>query len=61
MSAPFTLDKRNAKLMGVCSGLAAYANIDVTVTRIALVVLVLMTGGTAALVYLLAGMIAPNG
>lgn len=61
MSAPFTLDKRNAKLMGVCSGFAAYANIDVTVTRIALVVLVLMTGGTAALVYLLAGMIAPNG
>lgn len=60
MSSPFTLDKRNGKLMGVCSGFASYSNFDVTLTRIAVVVLTLATGGTAALVYLLTGVIAPN-
>lgn len=60
MSARFTLDKANSKVMGVCSGLAIYANVDVTLARIAVVVLALATGGTAALVYVLAGVIAPN-
>jgi phage shock protein C len=39
----FTLDKRNAKMMGVCAGLARYFGIDATLVRIA-VVLVTLAG-----------------
>ena len=34
----FHLDKRNAKLAGVCGGIAEYANVDVTLVRIAFVI-----------------------
>lgn len=60
MSARFTLDKRNAKLMGVCSGFARWAEVDVTMTRIAFVVLTLLGVGSTIIVYLLAGWIAPD-
>ena len=35
----FYLDKRNGKVMGVCAGLADYTGIDVTLVRIAVVLL----------------------
>ena len=60
MTERFALDKPNGKLMGVCAGFARWANFDVTLTRVALVVLTLASGGAMLLVYLAAGLIAPN-
>jgi phage shock protein PspC (stress-responsive transcriptional regulator) len=54
----FHLDKTNAKLAGVCGGIADYANIDVTVVRIAFVVGAFISLGTAALIYLGIALIA---
>src|SRR5260370_29234910 len=39
-------------LSGVCTGLAAYFNIDVTIVRILFVVLTVLTGGLWVLVYI---------
>jgi phage shock protein C len=38
----FTLDKRNAKFWGVCSGIANYFNVDPTFVRIGAVVVTLL-------------------
>ncbi|MEE4207561.1 MAG: PspC domain-containing protein [Erythrobacter sp.] len=54
----FHLDKRNAKLAGVCAGIAEYANVDTTMVRIAFVVGAFFSLGTAALVYLAIALIA---
>ena len=58
----FTLDKRNARFLGVCAGLAAYAGWDVTWVRVAAVVLTL-TGVLSflPLVYLAIALLAPAG
>lgn len=40
----FYLDKRNAKWMGVCSGLADYTGIDITLVRVGAVLLTLVGG-----------------
>lgn len=58
MSKPFKLDKANAKLMGVCSGIANWANIDVTMIRILWVVAVLLGFGAPFIIYFLIGLIA---
>ncbi len=34
LATKFYLDKRNGKIMGVCSGIADYTGIDVTLIRI---------------------------
>jgi phage shock protein C len=55
----FQLDKSNAKLMGVCSGLADYTGVDVTLVRIAAVLLTLFALGLAGpVIYLVAALIA---
>jgi phage shock protein C len=41
----FYLDKRNAKFLGVCSGIADYTGIDVTWIRVGFVLSLLITGG----------------
>lgn len=58
MSNTFKLDKANAKLMGVCSGIANWANIDVTMIRILWVVAVLLGFGAPFIIYFLIGLIA---
>ncbi|USI73088.1 envelope stress response membrane protein PspC [Sphingomonas morindae] len=40
----FYLDKRNAKWLGVCSGLADYTGLDVTLVRVGMVVLTVVGG-----------------
>ncbi|MET0374899.1 MAG: envelope stress response membrane protein PspC [Rhizorhabdus sp.] len=40
----FYLDKRNRKWLGVCSGIADYTGIDVTLVRVGTVVLTLIGG-----------------
>lgn len=59
MNRAFTLDRRNGKIMGVCSGLAQRTGIDVLVIRVALVLLTLFALGPVAVVaYLLTGWLA---
>ncbi|MGV3768943.1 MAG: PspC domain-containing protein [Sphingobium phenoxybenzoativorans] len=59
MQTSFTLDRRNARIMGVCSGLSAKTGVDVLIVRIAVVLLTLFALGPVGVVaYLLAGWLA---
>ncbi len=59
MNNSFTLDRSNAKIMGVCAGIANRTGIDVTIVRVALVLLTLCALGPIGVVaYLLAGWLA---
>jgi phage shock protein C len=55
----FYLDKYNAKWLGVCSGIADYTGIDVTVVRVGCVILTLMTSGWVIPAYFITAWIAP--
>lgn len=54
----YALDKINGKLMGVCSGLARSTGLDVTLVRIATVIVTLCLTGLTIPVYVAAGLIA---
>jgi phage shock protein C len=54
----FHLNKRRAKLMGVCAGLADYFGLDITLVRVAWVIGTLLGFGTLILIYLAIGFIA---
>ena len=56
----FYLDKQNAKWLGVCSGIADYTGIDVTLVRVGVVLLTLATSGWAFLGYLAMAWFAPK-
>ena len=59
MNSPRTTlyrDKQNAKLMGVCSGLADYTGVNVFWLRMAVVIMVLITG-FALPAYFIAGLL----
>jgi phage shock protein C len=56
----FYRDKRNGKVMGVCSGIADYTGFDVTLVRICMVAAVFLSSGSILPVYFIAGLIAPN-
>ncbi len=58
LNAPFRLDKTNAKLMGVCSGLANYTGIETVWLRVGFVAAALLGFGAPVLIYLLIGFIA---
>lgn len=49
-----------AMISGVCNGLAAYLNLDVTVVRILFVILTALTSGAGLLVYLLMALLVPS-
>ena len=51
------LDRANKKLLGVCSGLANWSGIDVTVMRILFVVATLIGIGSPILIYLIFALI----
>jgi phage shock protein C len=55
----FYLDKEHGKFLGVCSGIADYWGIDVTLVRIGAVVAALVTGWPI-LVYFLIAFMAPR-
>lgn len=62
MSAPYALDKANGKIMGVCAGFARRSSIDVTIVRIATIMLTLFAlGPVAVLIYMMIGWIANEG
>ena len=56
----FYLDKRHGKVMGVCSGIADYTGLDVTLVRIMLAGAVFMSGGSVLPLYFIAGFIADD-
>ena len=56
----FYLDKRHGKVMGVCSGIADYTGLDVTLVRIMLAGAVFMSGGSVLPLYFIAGIIADD-
>lgn len=60
MNGPFTLDKANGKLMGVCAGLADATGADSTLIRLAAVLSAVVLGPVAILLYLVAGWVAPE-
>ena len=56
----FYLDKRNKRWKGVCAGLADYTGIDVTVVRIAMVIMTILGGFPWTLIaYWVAAWMAP--
>ena len=52
-----TLDKDNKKILGVCGGLAKWANIDIGLVRIGFVVATLLGAGSPSLIYVILGLI----
>ncbi len=61
MNGPFTLDKANGKLMGVCAGFSRRTGVDATLIRILTVLSVFLAGGIIIPVYFVAGLVAPAG
>jgi len=60
MDKKFTLDRRNAKLMGVGAGLADYTGVDALLVRLGLVLAVLVTGPIAIILYFVTGWLASD-
>jgi len=56
----FYRDKRHGKLMGVCSGIANYIGMDVTLVRIMFVSAVFMSGGSVLPLYFITGFMADD-
>lgn len=56
----FYRDKRHGKIMGVCSGIANYTGMDVSLVRIMVVGAVFMSGGSVLPLYFVAGFIADD-
>lgn len=54
----FYLDKRNAKFLGVCAGLADYTGVDITIVRILTAVGIWFSGGSLLIGYFIAAWIA---
>ena len=57
MKNKLNLDKKNGKLMGVCSGLAKWSGIDVNILRLAFVLAALFGVGAPVIIYLAIGLI----
>lgn len=53
-------DPQNAMLGGVCSGLAYYTNIDVTIIRLLAVLLLFLSASTVAIVYIVMWIVVPE-
>lgn len=59
MNDRFVINKSDAKVMGVAAGVADYTGFDVTIVRLGIVALTLLTGPVMILFYVLAGLLAP--
>ena len=55
----FYLDTQTSKWLGVCSGIADYTGFDVTLVRVATIILTLSTTAGFLLAYLLVAWLAP--
>lgn len=61
MNSPYALDKGNAKLLGVCAGFARWADVDITLARVTMVLLAVVLGPVALLAYIVTALVAANG
>jgi phage shock protein C len=52
--------QKGRMLAGICAGIAGYSGLDVTLVRVIVAVVSVITGGTGALAYLAAWMIIPG-
>jgi phage shock protein C len=59
MGARLHLDKRNAKLLGVCAGLAEFTGLDVFWIRVTAIVVTLLGSGLPLLAYIVIALLAP--
>jgi phage shock protein C len=60
MKTRLTLDRDNGKLMGVCAGLARWADIDPLIVRIGTIALTLYLFPLTLILYVLTGLTAPE-
>ena len=60
MNGRFVLNRSRGKVMGVCAGFADWAQIDVLLVRLGLIVAILATGPVAVLLYILTGWLASD-
>ena len=60
MNARFLINRGDAKVMGVAAGIADYTGVDVTIVRLAIVALTLITGPMMVFFYVLTGLLAPR-
>ena len=57
----FLVRPRKGRIVaGICAGIAGYTGLDVTLVRVIVAVVSVITGGTAVLAYLAAWMIIPG-
>ncbi len=52
--------RTDRKLTGACAGIGDYFGVDANVIRLITVLLVIFTGGTAAIAYILAALLMPE-
>jgi phage shock protein C len=52
--------RKGRMLAGICAGIAEYSGLDVTLVRVIVAVVSVITGGTGVLAYLAAWMIIPG-
>jgi phage shock protein C len=52
--------RKGRMVAGICTGIAGYLGLDVTLVRVIMTVVSVITGGTGALAYLAAWMIIPG-
>ena len=60
MLAEICAHSRDKKIAGVCAGIAEYVGVDVTLVRLIVAVVAVITGGTGALAYLVAWALIPE-
>ena len=56
----FYVDKQEAKWLGVCAGITDYTGFDLTLVRVAMIVLTIATSGWVFVAYVAAGLLAPK-
>lgn len=60
MTNRFLLNRRNGKIFGVAAGAADMTGIDPLIIRLGLVAATLITGPVMVIIYVLAGVLAPQ-
>lgn len=60
MTARFTLNRAEGKVMGVAAGLADYTGVDPTLIRLGFVAATLLTGPLMVLLYVIAACVTPH-
>ena len=56
----FYRDKRNGKILGVCSGIADYTGFDVNLVRVCMVAAVFLSSGSILPFYFIAAFVTPD-